>query len=409
MNETRLETHAAAPSGSTGASAVDHFVLREDLRRVSAPIDQFGSWRWHLVSFGLCVLTPLLCAAIYYGLIAADEYAVEFRFSVRSAAELVAEQDVVSLLTRGGGAHEIGRLPYIAASYLRSRNVVRDLDRDGWLRTLFSRDQADWLSRFDTAKSDDDLWRYFGAMTSINVDRVSGLVLVRVFAFSPDDALALSRAVFRSTEKMIDNVATRARRDALASAEEELERASQRYSTALGGLRDVRNQEGTVDPERTIDVSASALLEVIRQKLALERQRDTNLKVLLGGAPQQKVLSNQIQALESQVTSLTEALTSQRENAKTSAQSIARFEKQELERRFAERLLEVAQAAYERARQESERQHIYLARFVDPKRPEIAEYPRRARSAAFVGICAFAVWSVVMLVIAGVRDHKNIS
>jgi len=411
MSESLLESNSTTriPSGSTGAPALDHFVLREDLRRVSAPIDQFGSWRWHIVSFVFCVALPLLCAATYYGLIAAGQYAVEFRFSVRSAADLVAEQDVVALLSRGSGAHEAGRLPYIAASYLRSRNVVRELDRDGWLRTLFSRDQADWLSRFDTDKSEDDLWRYWQGATSVNVDRVSGLVLVRVLAFTPEDSLALAQAAFRSTEDMIDHVATRARQDAASSAEEELARASQRYVSALSGLRDVRNQEGTVDPERTIDVSASALLQVMRQKLALERQRDANLKVRLGGAPQQKVISNQIRALESEVASMTEALTSQKGNAKTSAQSIARFEKQELERRFAERLLEVAQAAYERARQESERQHVYLARFVEPKKPEIAEYPRRIRSTAFVGICAFALWSVAMLVIAGIRDHRNVS
>jgi capsular polysaccharide transport system permease protein len=88
------------------------------------------------------------------------------------------------------------------------------------------------------------------------------------------------------------------------------------------------------------------------------------------------------------------------------AQSIAQFEKQELEARFSKRLLEVAQAACERARQESERQHVYFALFVEPKKPEIAEYPRRARSVAFAGICAFSLWSVMMLAVAGIRDHK---
>jgi capsular polysaccharide transport system permease protein len=171
-------------------------------------------------------------------------------------------------------------------------------------------------------------------------------------------------------------------------------------------LRDVRNQEGTIDPERTIKSSADTLLGVMREKLSLERDRDANLKVLSADAPEQKVLSDQIRALGSQVVSLTEALTSHRKNAKTVAQSIAQFEKAELEARFSKRLLEVAQAAYERARQESERQHVYFALFVEPKKPEIAEYPRRARSVAFAGICAFSLWSVMMLAVAGIRDHK---
>ncbi|MGH7841831.1 MAG: hypothetical protein ACREQT_09975 [Candidatus Binataceae bacterium] len=360
------------------------------------------------MSFALLVVLPVLCACIYYGLIAAGKYGAEFRFSVRSATELAADEGNLAPMIKAGkrGTHEVGRLPYMAADYLRSRNVVRELDKDGWLRSLFSRDQADFLSRFDTSKSDDDLWHYWRDMISVTVNRVSGLVLVRVLAFTPEDALALARAASVSAEKMIDSVAMRERQDALFSAEQELDSASLRYSAALTALRDVRNQEGTVDPKQTIKNSADALLGVIREKLSLERDRDANRTVLSADAPEQKVLSDQIRALGSKVASLTEALTSHRKNAKTVAQSIARFEKQELEARFSKRLLEIAQASYERARQESERQHVYFALFVEPKKPEIAEYPRRARSVAFVGICAFSLWSVMLLAVAGIRDHK---
>src|SRR5580704_12581481 len=131
MNEAHLaarppDRFPEDPSGKTGPDA---FALREDLRRVSVPIDQFGSWRMHGLSFALMVVLPILCTAIYYGLIAAGEYSVEFRFSVRSAAELVADEDNVALMIKRGkpGTPEFGRLPYMAADYLRSRNAVREL------------------------------------------------------------------------------------------------------------------------------------------------------------------------------------------------------------------------------------------------------------------------------------------
>ncbi|WP_036262339.1 hypothetical protein [Methylocapsa aurea] len=407
MNDAHREPKSAAgfPTGATGAHAVEHFILGEDLRRVSVPIDQFGSWRWLILSFALCVLGPLLTASLYYGLIASDQYAVEFRFSVRSAAELGGDEDVVKALTRGGNAHDIGSLPYVVANYLRSRNVVRELDRSAALRTMFSSARADWLSQFDRTKSEDALWAYWQGMTAVNVDRVSGLILVRVRAFTPEDAFDLAKDVARATETMIDSIAARARRDALYLAEEDLERASLRYSDALRNLRDVQNQEGTVDPQSAIDASATTLLGVIREKLALERQHDANLKVVSASAPQQRALASQIQALESQTAALTEALTSRREDVKSAAQTIARFESGELERRFSERLLEIAQAGYERARLEAERQHVYLALFVEPKMPTTAEFPRRLRLTAFVGACAFGLWSIIMLTTAGIRDH----
>jgi len=408
MNDAELKSKSAQgfPTGATGAHAVEHFALGEDLRRVSVPIDQFPSWRSQILSFALCVLAPALCAWLYYGLVVSDQYAVEFRFSVRSAADLAGQDDtIVMALARRSNAHDIGSLPYIVSNYLRSRNIVRELDRDGALRTMFSSARADRLSRFDRTKSEDALWRYWQGMMAVNVDRVSGLVLVRVLAFDPEDAFELAKDVARATEAMIDGVAARARRDAVYLAEDELGRAGQRYSNALRNLRDVQNQEGTIDPQLTIDASATTLLGVLREKLALERQHDANMKVVSANAPQQLALASQIRALESQTEALTEALTSRREDMKSAAQSLARFESGELERRFSERLLEVAQASYERARLESERQHVYLALFVEPKKPTTAEYPRRVRLIAVVALSAFGLWSVLMLTIAGIRDH----
>ena len=409
MNEAHLEARAPDRFPAGPSAGLDHFVLREDLRRVSVPIDQFGSWRMHGLSFAVLVVLPIMCAAIYHGLIAADKYAAEFRFSVRSAGAGHGAGEVSAAVTSLGGqpgTGEKGRLPYMAADYLRSRNFVRELDSAGWLRSIFSRDQADFLSRFDPSKSDDALWHYWRDMISVKVDRISGLVLVRVLAFTPEDTLALARAVSVSAEKMIDSVAMRERRDTMFLAEQELESASLRYSASLTALRDVRNQEGTIDPAQTIKDATNTLFGVMSEKLSLERDRDSNRKVLSADAPEQKVLSDQIRALGSKVSSLTEALTSHRKNAKTAAQSIARFDKQELETRFSKTLLKISEAAYDHARQQAERQHVYFALYVEPKKPEIAEYPRRARAVAFVGICAFSLWSVLLLAVAGIRDHR---
>lgn len=411
MSEANIQAksgHRRLPDSASEA-AVDHFVLREDLRRTSVPINQFGPWRWHQMSFALCVALPTLIAGVYYGLVAADKYAVEFRFSVRSASDLIGEKDPIPMLIRGAGISEIGRLPYMITSYLRSKNAVRELDAAVSLRKLYSRGEADGLSRFNPETSEDKLSDYWQSMITVNVDRVSGLVLVRVLAFTPDDALAIAQATAISIEKMIDGVAARARHDALASAEKQLESAGARYAIALTGLQDIRNEEGIVDPQQTIDLAAKTLLATIKEKLSLERQRDVNLKLLSSQAPQQQVLNNEIQALETQIISQSLALTSQRGEARTAARTISEFEKRELDRRFSERLLEVAHAAYAKAREEAERQHIYLAIFVPPRKPDIAEYPRRIRSISLVGLSSFGLWSVLMVVIAGVRDHRNMS
>ena len=62
MNEAHLaakppDRFPADPSGKTG---LDPFVLREELRRVSVLIDQYGSWRMHGLSFALLVVLPVV-------------------------------------------------------------------------------------------------------------------------------------------------------------------------------------------------------------------------------------------------------------------------------------------------------------------------------------------------------------
>jgi capsular polysaccharide transport system permease protein len=242
-----------------------------------------------------------------------------------------------------------------------------------------------------------------------SVDRLSGLIMIRVLAFTPDDAVAILTAVQRNAERMVDQVAQRARADALRLADEDLSRARQRYADSLLALRQVREGERTVDPEKTIDAAAATLMGAVRQKLSLERDRDVNLMVVSPSAPQLQVMNQRIRALDDQIVALNRSLTSQNAADRTVADSISRIEERELERRFSEKLIEISQGSYERARLEEARQHLYLSTVVEPVKPEKAEYPKRARTITLVAICAIIGWGIALLLIAAVRDHKLVS
>jgi capsular polysaccharide transport system permease protein len=175
------------------------------------------------------------------------------------------------------------------------------------------------------------------------------------------------------------------------------------------GLRRVREDERIVDPAKTIDGSAATLLDAIRERLKLEAERDVSLKVLSPTAPQLRVLTERLQALDDQIAALNRSLTSETGAARTAADAMSRFEERELERRFAEKLLEISQSIYERARLEAGRQHLYLTTFVEPVRPDRAEYPKRVRTIALVAICASLIWGLTLLLVAAVNDHRLIS
>ena len=398
---------------STGTPRAPQSVARvtegSDFRRRPSPIDRFESYWFHTITFVLMVLLPVLGISLYYCFWASDQYAAEVRFSVHRAREPVIGDDVFSMLAKGFAVNTVGREPYMVASYVRSQNMVEELDELGWLRSLYSKPSADFFARVDPKASGRRLWKYWQKMVSASVDRVSGLVTVRVLAFTPEDALMIVRAVRRSAERMIDRSFLRARTDELRLAEEDLLRARQRNTNALLAFRQIREDEQTVDPEKTISATASTLIGAIREKLALERDRDVDLKVLSRSAPQLQILNQRLRALDAQVAALRQSLTGQTDHERTAADSISHFDKQELERRFSEKLLEISEENYERARLQAERQHFYLATFVEPFKPDEAEYPKRLRTVAFASICTTAGWGVTLLLVAAVKDHKLIS
>jgi capsular polysaccharide transport system permease protein len=407
-----VQTSRLRPRETPRAQPVERAVgdLPEtDFRRRPSRIDQFESYRFHKITFVLMVVLPVVAASLYYGAWASDQFAAEARFGVRQTQEPDIGDDVLALLTRGMAVGTSGRDPYIVANYVQSRNIVEDLDQQIRLRALYSRPEADVFARFNPQGSSERLWSYWKKMVSVNTDRLSGLVTVRARAFTADDAVAIVRAVQRNAERMIDETSQRGRTDALHLAEEELSRARQRYLDSLLALRQVREGTQTVDPEKTIGEAVSTLIDAIRQKLALERDRDVNLKVVSPTAPQMVVINQRIRALEDQIAALNRSLTSRDEADRTAADVISRFEERELARRFSEKLMEITQSSYERARVEEARQHMYLTTFVEPVRQDLAEYPKRARVIAFIGVLALVVWVITVVLVAAVKDHRLLS
>jgi capsular polysaccharide transport system permease protein len=404
-----IERSTSASTMTPRVELAEGIIAGSVFRRRPSPIDQFESYQIHKITFFLMVLFPVLVASLYYGCWASDQFAVEVRFSVRQAQEPIIGDDMLSILARGLAVSKVGREPYMVANYVRSRNMVEELDQHGWLRSLYSRPGADFFARFDRDGSGESLWKYWQKMTSASVDRISGLVTVRVVAFTQEDALMIVRAVQRGAERMIDQSALRARTDELRLAEEDLSRARGRYSDALVELHQVREDEQTVDPEKTISAKVATLISTVREKLALERERDVDLKFLSPSSPQLQVLRQRVRALDDQVAALNRSLTSRNNEDRTAADSISRFEQREQEHQFSEKLLELSQENYERARLEAARQHMYLTTFVEPVKPDKAEYPKRSRTVALVSIWCFTGWGITLLLIAAVKDHKLIS
>ena len=284
--------------------------------------------------------------------------------------------------------------------------AVDDLGKTLDLRKMFATGKADWLSRLHRGVPVEELAAYWRKQVDAFFDPTNGTIVVRARAFSPQDALLLARGVLAASERLVNGLSRRARRDTVRDSEKQLAAAEGRLTAALAKLRDFRDREGLIDPHRTAN-SAEALDLRVRDELVRAATELSTLKEYMQGeAPPLKLLEARIQSLQAERRLVESEVT---DTKKTQAQALSRvmgaYEQLESERRFAENAYQHALEALDRARIAADRQEMYIADFVPPSLPEEPLYPRRLRSLATVFLIAFAIWAIGGLTLRSVRDH----
>ena len=365
-----------------------------------------------LVSLIACVLVPAFAASVYFVFIASDQFAAETRFAVRQI-DIGSSNSIASAINSSTGSTSVnfsftdaGQNAYIVTSYIRSRAIVDDLNKTLNLREIFRRPEADFWARLKRNASIDEITDYWKSMVNAYIDAPSGIVTLDVRAFRPDDAVSLAKAVLTLSETLVNRISDRARRDAMESSEQEVERTFEMTQTALADLRHFRDSSGIIDPVQAGTEIGKLLLPLLTEKIRLESDLFVASRDLDQTAPTIEALKSQLDTTEQQIAALRGKLTNTDGHSKTLAASLARFEELDLKRQFAEKLYTLAQVDLDHARLRAERQSVYLTVFVPPSLPEESRYPRRVAFPILFFLGLLIVWSISAMIVASVEDHR---
>ncbi len=358
-----------------------------------------------VISFVVIVVLPSLVGGVYFGLVASHQYVSEARYALRGGT--APKLDTLGALT-GFPSLEIVQDTQIVLNYFQSRTIVETLQAEIDIIGMFSRPEVDYFSRLDPEKPIEKVLRYWKEMIDAEVQLPSGIVKLSVRAYTPQDAVTIARSVLEASERLVNDMNDRMRKDARGLTEVELHRARDRLAAARAAMEQARNEEGLLSAEKALDVQNALIMGERASLLKMQQDYETQRQYVTESAPQLRALRKRIEAEQEQIARLEAQLTRRPDAAgetRVLSGAMNRLEYLDFERQIAEKAYSTALAGHERARLASETQLLYINTFVRPMEPQQARYPRRLLTIGILVAASLAAWGALMGFLILVRNH----
>lgn len=362
-----------------------------------------------LLSFTLLVLAPLGAVGGYLYRVAVDQYASTTGFTVRQN-ESGAATDMLGGLaafTGGGGGQADADILF---EYIVSQELVQRLDERLDLVGHFGAHyRADPVFALDPNATIEGLLDYWHQVVRISYSQSSGLLELRVLAFDPRMSQTIAEAIIEESQNLVNALNRTAREDAMRFAEQDLADALARLRAAREALTRFRTRTQIVDPESDLQ-GRMGVLNTLQQQLA-EALVENDLLSENTGNPNDPRLRQSTQRIDV----IRERIATERQNfTEADAQVggedyptlIAEYEGFVVDREFAEESYRAALTAFDLARVNATRQSRYLAVFIQPTYPETAEFPRREVILSLTALFLLLGWAILALIYYSIRDRQ---
>jgi len=353
----------------------------------------------------ICVVLPTVLSVLYYGFVASDVYVSQSLFVVRSPERQTTSP--LGMLFKGAGFSRAQDDAYVVHDFMMSREALGALESKLGIKPKFSQDSIDLFSRFAGIYPDNSFeafHRYFQKHAELKIDSLSSITTLTIRAYTPQDAKHINEELLRLSEERVNQLNARGRQDLVEFARQEVAEAQSRAIDASFALAQYRNRKGVIDPERQSAISLQQIAKLQSELLTAKTQLGQVMLVAQEN-PQIPSLKQTVALLEKEI---------KVESAKVAgdvklslASKAAEFQKLAMNKEFADKILAGALTTLEQARNEAQRQQLYLERIAQPSLPDAAMQPERLRNILATLLVSLAIWGVLILLIAGVKEHHE--
>lgn len=352
------------------------------------------------------VLLPTALAAVYFGFIASNRYESVSLFTINATDARPSLSAMESLIGLAGAAPTT-RDTLAVRDFVLSRQMLAELDQAEKFIAHCKNTKADSWSRLAGDASFEEAFEYYKDVVLVNFDSNSGVLTLKVRAYSAEDARRFSERILQLSEAMVNTLAERSRADQIKFAQSEVEKAEQRLSRARQELVKVQQEQGEFNPEATA-AAAMSIRTTLEGELAIARAELAALKSYMApDAPQVIAASEKVRSLAGQAAGESQRLVNSKGEKGLNA-SFVLFEQVAVEKEFATRAYQSALTTLELARTDAARQHRYLATIATPSLADEARYPRRYLGTLTVFLGCLLAFGIGSLLIATIKEHARL-
>lgn len=356
--------------------------------------------RWFMLS----VVLPVLASAIYFFLIASDQYVSESRFVIKAPNQRTSQVSSFANLIQTTGLSAGQEQSNQVIDFVRSRSALQLLAKDVPLDKVYGNSGIDALSRFPTLweeNATEDLYKYYRKKVEVDRDVETGLVVLRTTAFTPKDAADINERLLRQSETIVNELNTRARSSGITEAEGRVIEAERRVTAARKALASYRNKVELVDPLKQATGVFEITNRMITERAALDAQLAT-LRRLTPDHPSIPALRERSDALTQEINQQTARIVG---GTNAISGKLPNYEALTLEQEFASQMLVLARSSLEQARTDALKQQFYLERVVNPNAPDLPEYPHAWRNVLTILGFALCIYFIAWMFVIGILEH----
>jgi capsular polysaccharide transport system permease protein len=352
----------------------------------------------HGRGFALCVVLPLAIIAFYMTAFARPQFTSTVAFTVRSMEHGSASDALSGFAQFAGGTSSTNAL--ILTAFLESQTLVERLNaRLDLVRHYaepFDVDPVFALMPSATIEARRTHWR---RMLDVRTDPGSGLVELRIRAFSPEMAQLVARELLVESRALLDELNADARASATDLARTELAVAHDRLVASRAALTAFRTENRILDPASDLEGRVS-VLRLLQGQLAQALVAQDARSDASDEGPRVAALRERIDAERGRM------IESDSETGQGYPERLAAHERLVAEKDYAEMAHRTALATLDMARAQAARQDHYLAVYIQPTLPERADHGRTAQIVGMSALFLVLLWSLGTLIAAAVRDRR---